>query len=195
VGEVTLSKTRRATRISLSVRPGGKVRLSFPWWVTQRQALKFLDGRSEWVAAARRRMAEKYPTAEKPHEPQTETEKAAHKKRIESLRAEAKTRLPEMVARLAAEHGFRHGAVRVKATRSRWGSCTVRNDINLSLSLVVLPEHLAEYIVLHELCHTVHKNHSARFHALLDRVSGGRSKALDRELRAWRPDTAIAAKT
>jgi predicted metal-dependent hydrolase len=46
---------------------------------------------------------------------------------------------------------------------------------------------LAEYVVLHELCHTVHRNHSAKFHALLDRVTGGRSKELNRELRRYRP--------
>jgi predicted metal-dependent hydrolase len=55
------------------------------------------------------------------------------------------------------------------------------------MSLATLPEHLAEYVVLHELCHTVHKNHSARFHALLDSVTGGRSKLLNKELRHFRP--------
>jgi predicted metal-dependent hydrolase len=97
-----------------------------------------------------------------------------------------------MVARLAAEHGFRYGAVRVKATRNRWGSCTVRDDINLSISLAALPAHLAEYVVLHELCHTVHKNHSARFHALLDSVTGGRSRALRKELGRYRPEMLLA---
>jgi len=222
VGEVTLSRTRRSRRISLSVRPDGAVRLSFPVWVTQRRALAFLDGKVEWVKEARRRMAEKYPElyhgvsgpdahdgtlfggAEnddagrngaahggrgEPNAAAAERERA-RRRATEELRARAKELLPPMVARLAAEHGFRHGAVRVKATRSRWGSCTVRNDINLSISLAALPTHLAEYIVLHELCHTVHKNHSARFHALLDSVTGGRSRALNAELRRFRPDTA-----
>lgn len=183
-GEITLSRTRRARRITLSVRADGSVRLSFPVWVTQKRALLFLDEKREWVEASRRRMAEKYPL----RTPPDEAGKAAAKRAVEALRAEAKRRLPEMVARLAAEHGFRYGEVRVKATRSRWGSCTVRNDINLSLSLVLLPDHLAEYIVLHELCHTVHKNHSARFHALLESVTGGRHRSLNRELKAYRPD-------
>ncbi len=94
---------------------------------------------------------------------------------------------PEMVERLAARHGFSYGVVRVKATKSRWGSCSARNDINLSLFLVALPGHLAEYIVLHELCHTVHKNHSERFHSLLDSVTAGEHRKLNRELKAYRP--------
>ncbi len=189
VGEVTLSKTRRATRITLSVKPNGVVRLSYPWWVTQKRALDFLGQKQEWIAEARRKMAEKY----RPQPPLDEAGKAAKKRAVEILRAEAKAILPPMVSRLAAEHGFRHGQVRIKATRSRWGSCTARGDINLSLSLAALPQHLAEYIVLHELCHTVHRNHSAHFHALLDHVTGGRSKALNKELRAYRPDSALAA--
>ena len=230
VGEVTLSKTRRSTRIVLSVRPNGSVRLSFPIWVTQRRALKFLEEKTEWIAAARRKMAEKYPDLAREREQAppkapdqtpwqagqapgqasrqtpdsqpgaTETaaakaDRLARKCAIEALRTEAKAKLPAMTVCLAAEHGFRHGAVRIKHTKSRWGSCTARNDINLSLSLVALPEHLAEYIVLHELCHTVHKNHSARFHALLDRVTGGRSKALNKELRNYRPDVVVSVAT
>ncbi len=183
IGEITLSSTRRSTRITLSVRPNGSVRLSFPIWVTQKRALKFLSEKIDWIATARRKMAERYSDFQRFSDVDTARE---------ALRAEAKAKLPPMVARLAAEHGFRCGAVRIKSTRSRWGSCTVRGDINLSLSLVTLPEHLAEYIVLHELCHTVHRNHSPRFHDLLDRVTGGHSKALNKELRKYRPELSCA---
>ncbi len=190
VGEVTLSKTRRATRISLSVRHNGTVRLSFPWCVTQKRALDFLERKQDWIADARRKMAEKYPDIQKSlgeSPAETAARKTAEKRAIEALRVEAKAKLPPMVARLAVEHGFHHGEVKVKATHSRWGSCTIRGDINLSLSVAALPDHLAEYIVLHELCHTVHRDHSPHFHALLDRVTGGRSKALNEELRKFRP--------
>ena len=183
IGEVTLSRTRLARRIALSVRPNGAVRLSFPMWVTQRQAMAFLDEKRDWIEAGRAKMAEKYP----PALPLSEEEKAAEQRRVEELRREAKRLLPEMVERLAVRHGFRYGAVRVKASRSKWGSCTVHNDLNLSLFLMQLPEHLIEYVVLHELCHTVHHNHSERFHALLDRVTEGRHRSLNRELRGYRP--------
>ena len=66
---------------------------------------------------------------------------------------------------------------------------TIRNNysqhISLSLFLVTLPEHLRDYVIIHELCHTVHHNHSPRFHALVDRFTGGHEKALARELRAF----------
>ena len=73
----------------------------------------------------------------------------------------------------------------IRASRTKWGSCSGRNHISLSLFLMTLPEHLRDYVIVHELCHTVHHDHSPRFHALVDRLVGGREKALNRELRAF----------
>ena len=100
----------------------------------------------------------------------------------------AKALLPGMVEELAARYGFRYGKVTVRATRSRWGSCSSRNDISLSIFLVRLPLPLIEYVIVHELCHTCHKDHSARFHALADTLLGGREKELAREIRRYVPD-------
>lgn len=173
LGEVTLSCTRRARRISLSVRPSGEVRLSFPPCVSVRRAVVFLESKAEWAEAARRRMAERV-------EPQ-----ALSADEIERLRAEAKAVLPPRVEELAARFGLRYGRVTVRAARTKWGSCTGRNDISLSLYLMTLPEHLRDYVIIHELCHTVHHDHSPRFHALVDRLTGGREKLLARELRGY----------
>ena len=105
---------------------------------------------------------------------------------IEVLRREAKRILPAMVERLAQQYGFKYGRVTIRATRSKWGCCTSRNNLSLSLFLMTLPTHLQEFVVLHELCHTVHHNHSAEFHALLDSVTGGREKELSRQLKGIR---------
>ncbi len=75
--------------------------------------------------------------------------------------------------------------VTIRAARTKWGSCTGRNDISLSLYLMTLPEHLRDFVIIHELCHTVHHDHSPRFHALVDRLTGGREKALARELKNY----------
>jgi predicted metal-dependent hydrolase len=98
-----------------------------------------------------------------------------------ALKVEAKQFLPDKVKTLAAKFGFNYNNLALKNIKSRWGSCSRKNNINLSIHLMRLPDHLIDYVILHELVHTVHHNHSKRFWALLDRVTGG-AKNFDKEL-------------
>ena len=179
LGEVTLSQTLRARRISISVRATGAVRLSFPYGVSQKRALAFLDQKAEWIGAARERLARKQASMPPQLSP---AEQKAH---VEELRRAAKADLPGRIARLSEATGLKYEKLTIRASRTKWGSCSGRNHISLSLFLMALPEHLRDYVIVHELCHTVHHNHSPRFHALVDRLVGGREKALNRELRAF----------
>lgn len=104
----------------------------------------------------------------------------------ELLRHEAKTYLPDRVAKLAAVHGFSYNQLTVKKVHTRWGSCSAQNNINLNICLMTLPEYLSDFVILHELCHTVHKNHGPQFHALLDSLVGGKEKLLDKELNKYK---------
>jgi len=89
---------------------------------------------------------------------------------IEAYRKEAKSYLPPRVAGLARVHGFKYGRVFIKNHRSRWGSCSEKNNINLSLHLMRLPDDLIDYVILHELVHTEIKNHSPKFWQRLQEV-------------------------
>ena len=174
LGMVILVCSWRARRITLSVRPSGETRLTYPRLVSRKRALEFLESRVEWVEQSRVRIAER--TTPKP---QYTTEQ------IERMRREAKALLPERVAFWAQKFGFKYGRVSIRASRSKWGSCSGDNNISLSLFLMTLPEHLRDYVIIHELCHTVHHNHSAAFHALVDRCLGGNEKNLRSELRRF----------
>ena len=70
----------------------------------------------------------------------------------------------------------------MRNSKTRWGSCSYENNINLNLHLMRLPNHLIDYVILHELVHTKIKNHSKDFWNLLDVVTGN-AKNLDRELK------------
>lgn len=102
-----------------------------------------------------------------------------------ALRKEAKTYLPIRTNFLAQKYGFEFSGVRVKNLRSRWGSCSTTNNINLNIHLMRLPEHLLDYVVLHELVHTVHKNHGKQFWQTLDKVSGN-ARLLAKEMKKYR---------
>jgi predicted metal-dependent hydrolase len=101
------------------------------------------------------------------------------------LRARAKQYLPAEMQRLAQLHGFQYKQVKVRKSKTRWGSCSSKGIINLSFYLTLLPLHLIEYVLLHELCHTVEMNHSAAFWSLLDKHTHNRAKLLRKELRAY----------
>jgi predicted metal-dependent hydrolase len=103
-----------------------------------------------------------------------------------ALRYEANRLLPTKVHSLAEAYGFSVSEVKINKSRSRWGSCSSRKNINLSFYCMLLPGRLIEYVILHELCHTVEMNHSERFWQLLDKVSGGKSGELRKELKTFK---------
>jgi hypothetical protein len=102
-----------------------------------------------------------------------------------AIRKEAKKYLPERIAVLAAKHGFSYTGLRLKNLKSRWGSCSVVNNINLNIHLMRLPDHLIDYVILHELIHTIHKNHGVHFWKSLDEVTGN-AKPLANEMKKYR---------
>lgn len=87
---------------------------------------------------------------------------------------------------LAAQHDFEFERVTVRLQKSRWGSCSSRGTISLNAKCLFLPPELVDHLLLHELCHTVHPNHSANFHALLEQHSP-RARDLRTQLReGWK---------
>lgn len=107
---------------------------------------------------------------------------------LETWRIEAKRYVPERVAHLAKRYGFDYRDIRIKNTKTRWGSCSNLNNLNFSLHIMRLPQTLQDYLILHELCHTVEKNHSKAFWDLLDKVCLGQARVLDKTLNTYRLD-------
>ena len=118
---------------------------------------------------------------------QTHDEKlqAAARWALEEIwRKEAKLYLPDRLKQLSKKYGFTYNKVFIKNLKSRWGSCSNQNNINLNLQLMRLPDHLIDYVILHELTHTHHKNHGPDFWKTLDKLSGD-AKGLAREIKKY----------
>ncbi len=112
-----------------------------------------------------------------------------HKARIASERAlatEARTILPYRVKSLSALHGYPYEELRIRKLTSRWGSCSSQKIITLSYFLMQLPWELIDYVILHELVHTRHLDHSPGFWRALEELAPG-AKALQKEIRAHKP--------
>ena len=114
-----------------------------------------------------------------------ETQNILQKAITAALQHRAKQILPQRLLLLSKEHNLHYSHVTTRNCRTRWGSCSSSGSISLSIYLVLLPQHLIDYVLKHELCHTVEMNHSARFWALLDKMCGTSSKALRQELKKF----------
>lgn len=86
------------------------------------------------------------------------------------LRKEAKNYIPSRVEQLALTYGFSYNSIRFNNAKSRWGSCSSKNNLNFNVALMRLPTHLIDYVIVHELAHTKFMNHSPEFWAQVGQV-------------------------
>jgi predicted metal-dependent hydrolase len=85
------------------------------------------------------------------------------------LVVQAERHLPALLNEISRETGLSYRRVSIRRQRSRWGSCSAQAAISLNAALLFLPYRMTRYVLVHELCHTVHLNHSQRFWALVER--------------------------
>lgn len=109
-----------------------------------------------------------------------------HKSIEETWRIEAKKYLPKRLQQLAHMNGFSYTKVTIRNSKTRWGSCSSTGSINLSLHLMRLPNELIDFVINHELVHTIHKNHGPGFHTLLNSICNGKEKELNAMLRTYK---------
>jgi predicted metal-dependent hydrolase len=161
IGPVQLERSRRARRIVISVRPRRGVRVAVPGLVSFSQALEFVVSKKAWVQK---------------HLARLEREERRRRAMADSLaridRPAAAGKLRQRLAELAGMYGFTYNRVAIRNQRTRWGSCSHHNNISLNVKLVMLPQQLTDYVLLHELVHTRFHDHSRRFWAELDRYVG-----------------------
>jgi predicted metal-dependent hydrolase len=159
---------RRARHYILRVMADGRLRVTVPWRGSKAEAERFVHLRHAWIAR------ERYARS-------IEAGRRALPLAVErQLRQQAARDLPARLRDLAAQHGYAVGPVTVRAQRSRWGSCSPTGRISLNWRLVQLPPSVSDYVMLHELAHLTHLNHSARFWKEVERIC-----PWHREARAW----------
>lgn len=104
----------------------------------------------------------------------------------QALRRLAEAHLVPWLTRLSAEHRLPYRRATVRSQRGLWGSCTSRQAISLNFKLLFLPEPLTRYVLLHELAHTRHLDHSPRYWALVAAIEPGYREAEAGLRDAWR---------
>lgn len=166
---------KRIKRMTMRVKePDGRVVISAPYLTTDRQIIAFVRAKRSWLDSSIERVKRK---AALHPEPADEAEK-------EARRAELKRRIAERLPEIERRTGLRCNGWTVRDMHTRWGSCnTVTHHVNFSLMLATRSDAELDYVILHELVHTVVPGHGADFYALMDRFMPG-WKQIRRGMRA-----------
>ncbi|HPD46063.1 MAG TPA: DUF45 domain-containing protein [Anaerohalosphaeraceae bacterium] len=171
LGEVVLAKSRRARRLSITITLDKGVRVAVPYRTSFADAQAFMTAHIGWARKHVARIARI---------------RQAHESTLNGLPAmnPDKTRLmlKSRLSELSRQYGFSYNQAFIRNQRTRWGSCSHKNNINLNISLARLRPELMDYVILHELLHTRIKNHGRIFWRELDKLVGN-ARALDAELK------------
>lgn len=170
-GQILFERSKRAKNINISVKPFQGVRVAVPHGVSFDKAKQVAQSKRSWI----RKHLNKMRQVEQEHE-------AFTKNSIQIDRAEARKKLVNRLNELSEKHGFSYNKLFMRNQKTRWGSCSAKNNINLNMKLVRLPDEMIDYVLLHELVHTRIKNHTNGFWAELSKLVGdakGMSKKMN----------------
>ena len=161
VGEILFEQSSIAKHVRISFRPPSYIRVAVPNGVTFSEAKKFAEIKSAWI----KKQIKRFSSSKTVSLYNKFSEMSLKDIEIES------DIITKRVIVLAKKNGFKHGKISVKKMKTRWGSCSYKNNININLCVCYLPQDLQDYIILHELAHTVVKNHSRHFWYELHKIS------------------------
>lgn len=176
LGEIKLTKYKGAKNLRIKVHANTSVHVTMPYRFGFAEALAFVQEKHEWIKKQIESFKISHPIISNPNKAEIEKE----------LRRKAHSYLPFRLKELATKHGLSYQRLSIRNTRTRWGSCSSKNNINLCIHLMRLPEELIDYVILHELAHTIHKNHSVKFWNFLSLLLGADAKTIDKKLKAYK---------
>lgn len=155
--EYTLKVSPRARQMRLAIYQDGSFVVTMPRFLSERRVEKFIQEKSRWIVNTLARFRRQ------PAGLLVATKRGDYARHKEAARAIATERLQHF----NREYGFRYGSISIRNQKTRWGSCSRRGNLSFNYKIALLPAHLADYVVLHELCHRGEFNHSARFWDLM----------------------------
>ena len=172
VGKVLLERSFRAKHIRMSIKPISNVRVAVPIGVSFKVAQKFAEKKEYWLE----KQIQKFSKLKKPP-----IYDIGNLFAVEEM-FKNNDSIIRRVKELAKVNGFKHNKITIKLMKSRWGSCSSRNNISINILIGHLPKRLQDYVIIHELMHTKIKNHSKHFWTELGKIVDD-LKELRRELK------------
>lgn len=171
---IAYRRSRRARRLRITIAPTRAVTVTVPVRMSMERAEAFVRSKQAWI----QKHLEKMRTVE--------ASPAAATRLSEEELVAAQQRLFARLEHFAAHYNLPYNRAAFRCQKTRWGSCSSYDNISLNINIAFLPAHLQDYILLHELCHIRHKNHSGAFWAQLEEYCNGRARQYAKELRSHR---------
>lgn len=163
-----LIRARRKT-LSIRITQEGNLVIRAPLGMPKGEIEAFLKEKAQWIETHRAKVLAEY--AQGQEAPLGEEE-------ILTLAEQMRQRLPEKLNRHAASMGVTFGRVTIRCQQTRWGSCSSRGNLNFNCLLMLAPEEVLDYVVVHELAHRKQMNHSALFWQEVERECPDYKKSL-----------------
>ncbi len=163
-----LIRARRKT-LSIRITQEGNLEIRAPLGMPMGEIEAFLKEKAQWIETHRAKALAEY--AQGQEAPLGEEE-------ILTLAEQMRQRLPEKLNRHAASMGVTFGRVTIRCQQTRWGSCSSRGNLNFNCLLMLAPEEVLDYVVVHELAHRKQMNHSALFWQEVERECPDYKKSL-----------------
>lgn len=161
--EITLIRSRRKS-LAIEITPELQVVVRAPARMPVREINAFVQEKDDWIRAHLQRMAEKKRLREQCRE------QALSKEELQELAAQAMKLITQKVHYYAQIIGVTYGRITIRNQRTRWGSCSGKGNLNFNCLLLLMPEEVLDYVVVHELCHRKEMNHSARFWEEVEKI-------------------------
>lgn len=171
-GEVIVRKSPLAKNIRFSISTSGRLQMSVPAYTSTFLAKRFLNSNREMIR-------EKLPLG-RPEEQRARD----YQKKV--LMKKAREYLPYRLEYFAKLYGYNYDKCRLSHANTRWGSCSSNRTISLNIGLMKVPEELCDYVILHELAHLNHMDHSKEFWAEVGRHDKN-YKTHERRLKGFSP--------
>lgn len=158
--EVSVIRSGRKT-VSIQVKPN-EVIIRAPLRMKEKEIEKFVEAKRNWIEKHLKSLSEKQKALEN-IEPYSDEE-------ISSFVKKAKEIIPKKVEFYAEKIGVTYNRITIRCQRTRWGSCSSKGNLNFNCLLVLLPDEIIDSVIVHELCHRKHMNHSAKFYEEVEKV-------------------------
>lgn len=158
--KVTIIRSSRKT-LSIQLKPD-EIIARAPLRMKDKEIYSFIESKKSWIDKNLAKINERQKALDKV-QPFTEEE-------IKALAEKAKIIIPERVRYYAPKIGVTYNRITIRCQRTRWGSCSSKGNLNFNCLLALFPIEVIDSVVVHELCHRKHMNHSPQFYAEIEKV-------------------------